>query len=145
MIPTHHLVWSRRSASPAPVSTSVSIFEPSRFAAHHPHSFAVAPVELAVRLIEMELLRRERAALWDDDLRLLAVEVGALDRAVVQVGNAHIGPVDMAASASTTMPSGRRQSVDDDLAVGAVRIHREDPATAHSRTNSRPSRAFAAR
>ena len=35
--------------------------------AHHAHPFAVAPVELAVLLIELDLLRRERAALRNDD------------------------------------------------------------------------------
>jgi hypothetical protein len=31
--------------------------------------------------------------LWNDDLSILAVDIGALDRAIVQVGNTHIGPI----------------------------------------------------
>src|SRR5262249_11884392 len=63
--------------------------------AHHAHALAVAPIELAAVLIEVDLLRRVRDALRDNDLAVAAVEVGALDRAVVEVGDAHIGPVDM--------------------------------------------------
>ena len=47
--------------------------------AHHAHAFAVAPIEFAVFLIEVDLLRRVRDALRDDDLAVAAVEVGALD------------------------------------------------------------------
>src|SRR5262249_35312115 len=64
--------------------------------AHHAHALAVAPIELAVRLIEMDLLRRERTAGRDDDPAIAAVEIGALDRAVVDAGDAHVGPIDMA-------------------------------------------------
>ena len=63
--------------------------------AHHAHPLAVAPIELAALLIEVDLLRRVRDALRDDDLAIPAVEVGALDRAVVEVGDAHVGPIDV--------------------------------------------------
>src|SRR5215467_14352696 len=63
--------------------------------AHDPHPLAVAPIEFAVLLIEMHLLGRERAAFGNDDLAILAVYIGALDGAVVQVGNTHVGPVDV--------------------------------------------------
>ena len=95
-MPTHHFVWSRRSASPSSGLDQRLDLRAVEIRAHHAHPFAIAPVELAVLLIEMELLRRERAALGDDDLAIPAVEVGALDRAVVPAGNAHVGPVDVA-------------------------------------------------
>src|SRR5262249_4945846 len=53
--------------------------------AHHAHALAVAPIKLTVLLIEMELLRRVGGALRDDDLAILAVEVSALDRAVIEI------------------------------------------------------------
>ena len=65
--------------------------------AHHPHPFAVAPVELAVLLIEVDLLWRERVARRNDDPAIPSVEIGALDGAIVCAGTgAHVGPVDMA-------------------------------------------------
>jgi len=39
--------------------------------AHHAHPFAIAPVELAVRLIELDLLRRVRATGGMMTVRLL--------------------------------------------------------------------------
>ena len=63
--------------------------------AHHAHALAVAPIELAALLIEVDLFRRVRDPLRNDDPTVLAVEVGALDRTVVQVGNTHVGPIDM--------------------------------------------------
>src|SRR5207237_4908195 len=35
--------------------------------AHHAHALAVAPIELARVLLEMDLFRRVRDALWNDD------------------------------------------------------------------------------
>src|SRR5262245_65053525 len=59
--------------------------------AHHAHALAVAPIELAVRLIEMDLLWCERTAGRDDDPAIASVEIGALDRAVVEeIGRAHV-------------------------------------------------------
>src|SRR6185295_17166918 len=53
--------------------------------AHHPHALAVAPIELAAVLLEVDLFWRVRDALRDDDPALPAVEIGALDRTVVEV------------------------------------------------------------
>ena len=96
VIPTHH----RGLIAPVLVATAGL---DQRFdlravevRAHHAHALAVAPIELSARLLEMDLLRREGDALRDDDLAIPAIEVGALDRAVVQVGDTHVGPVDMA-------------------------------------------------
>src|ERR1700689_2964099 len=63
-------------------------------AAHHTHALAIAPIELAAFLIENDLLRCMGDSLGDDDLAVLTVDVGALDRAVIQAGDTHVGPVD---------------------------------------------------
>ncbi|MEI9930165.1 MAG: hypothetical protein WDM89_06355 [Rhizomicrobium sp.] len=99
-------------------------------ATHHPHTFAVGPVESSVRLIQMKLLGRIGVALRHNLLAVLAVEIGPLDRAVVQVRHAHVGPVDMAAfgidcDAIRISASGR-----DDRFVFAIRVHRQDVAAA---------------
>src|SRR3954469_1418555 len=65
-------------------------------AAHDAHTLAVAPIELAAFLIEDDLLRRVGLSLCDDYLAVVAVDVGALDGSIIQVWDAHIGPVDMA-------------------------------------------------
>jgi len=64
----------------------------------------------------MELLRRERASGCNNESAIRSVEVGAFDRTVIQVGNAHIGPVDVTC-----------RDVDDD-AVGMDAIRRNDLA-----------------
>src|SRR5271167_2328343 len=63
-------------------------------AAHDAHTLTVAPIELAAFLIEDDLLRSVCLSLCDDRLAVLAVDVGALDRPVIQVWDAHVGPVD---------------------------------------------------
>jgi hypothetical protein len=55
--------------------------------AHHAHALAIAPVELAARLIEVKLFRRLGAAWRDDDLAIPSIEVDSLDRTVVERGN----------------------------------------------------------
>ncbi len=92
-------------------------------AAHHTHTLAVAPIELAALLIEDDLLRRVGDALCDDYLAVLAVDVGALDRAVVQARDAHIGPVDMASLNIDDDAVGQMAIRHDGLAAGTVRIH----------------------
>src|SRR6516225_1046976 len=91
--------------------------------AHHPHPFAIAPVKLTVLLIEMDLLRGERAALRNDDPAIASVDVGALDRTVVAAENAHVGPVDVTGFDIHGDAVGKTAIGDDGLAVGAVRIH----------------------
>src|SRR6516162_8543038 len=71
ILPCHHEVFNFRAIE---------------IAAHDAHSLSVAPVEFAILLIEMNLLGRERGALRNDDFSILAIDVGALDRPVVQVG-----------------------------------------------------------
>src|ERR1700704_1509746 len=65
-------------------------------ATHDAHALAVAPVELAALLIENDLLRGVGVSLRDNCLAVLSVDVGPLDGPVVQVWDAHVGPVDMA-------------------------------------------------
>src|SRR5690348_9649615 len=64
-------------------------------AAHDAHALTVAPIELAAFLIEDELFWSVSVPLCDDGLSVLAVEIGALDGSVIQVWDAHVGPVDM--------------------------------------------------
>src|SRR5207245_4708618 len=59
---------------------------------HHAHPLAIAPVEFAVVLVEMALLRRERVADRNDGRTVLPVEVGALDRAILAAGHTHVRP-----------------------------------------------------
>ena len=98
--------------------------------AHHAHALAVAPVEFAVLLIEVDLLRRVGDALRDDDLAIPAVEVGALDRAVVERGNAHVGPIDVTSLHIHDDAVGEAAILDDDLAVGTIGIHRVNAVAA---------------
>src|SRR5690349_4031784 len=93
--------------------------------AHDAHAFAIRPVQLAGRLLDVQLLGSEGRALGNDDLAIATIEVGPLDVAVVQVRDAHVGPVDVTCldvhgDAVRPVAAGH-----DDLAVGAVRIQRE--------------------
>src|SRR6202030_740378 len=95
-----------------------------KIAAHDAHTLAVALIELAAFLIEDDLLRSMGSSLRDDYLAVLAVDVGALDRPVIQVRDAHVGPVDMASLGIDDDAVGQMAIRHDGLAVGAVRIHR---------------------
>src|SRR5712664_3408931 len=92
-------------------------------AAHDAHPLAVAPIELAAFLIEDDLLRSVGLSLCDDCLAVLAVDAGALDRPVIQVWDAHVGPVDMARLGIDDDAVGQMAIRHDGLAVGTVRIH----------------------
>src|SRR5258706_8075858 len=92
-------------------------------ATHDAHALAVAPIELAAFLIEDDLLRSVGRSLCDDRLAVLAVDVGALDGPVVQVWDAHVGPVDMASLNVDDDAVGQVAIRHDGLAVGAVRTH----------------------
>src|SRR5882724_1950220 len=92
-------------------------------AAHDAHTLAVAPIELAAFLIEDDLLRSVGLSLCDDGPAVLAVDVGALDGPVIQVWDAHIGPVDMA-SLGIDDDAVRQMAIrHDGLTVGTIRIH----------------------
>src|SRR6516225_9748123 len=91
----------------------------------------------------MDLLGRVCDALRDDDSAVSAVDIGALDRAVVQIGNAHVGPVDMTGS-DIDRDAIREPAIgDNDLVVRAVRIHRVNSVATQFQENSRPERVTA--
>src|ERR1700693_32541 len=92
-------------------------------AAHDAHTLAVAPIELAAFLIEDNLFRSVGRSLCDDYLAVLAVEIGALDRSVIQVGGAHVGPVDMTGINIDDDAVGQMAIRHDGPTVGTVRIH----------------------
>src|SRR5258706_13079969 len=94
--------------------------------AHDTHPFAIRPIELAVLLIEMELLWREGAAAWNDRLAIVTVEVGALDGSVIQLENTHVGPVDVTRFNVHHDAIGEMAISYDDFFVGTVGIHGED-------------------
>src|SRR5262249_51139090 len=98
--------------------------------AHHAHALAVAPVELATVLIEVELFRCVGDALRDDDLGVLAVEVGALDRAVAEVGDTNVGPIDVTSLDIHADAVGIAAIGDDGRAVGTIGIHRVNAVAA---------------
>src|SRR5277367_2750957 len=112
--------------------------------AHDAHPLAVAPVQLAVLLIEMHLLWSVRAADRDDGPAIAAVEICALDRAVVgRDTEAHVGPVEMA-GLDVDRDAVRKTTVgDDDLPLGAVGPHRVDAAGAHLEDEQTADRGLA--
>ena len=66
-------------------------------AAHHAHAFAVAPVELAVLLIELDLLGREGGAWRHDHLAIAPSRSARSMEPSFDAGTgAHVGPVDVA-------------------------------------------------
>ena len=73
-------------------------FRPVKVCSHHPHAFPVRPVKLAAPLLQLELLRRERAARRNDGDHVLAIEIRPHDRAIIADGITHIGPVDVPSS-----------------------------------------------
>src|SRR5262249_47817408 len=58
------------------------------------------------------------------------VEVGALDRTVVERGHAHVGPIDVTGLDIHGDAVGQATIGDDGLAVGAIGIHRVNAASA---------------
>jgi hypothetical protein len=78
----------------------------------------------------MDLLRAEGAALGNDDPSVLPVYGAALDGTVVQIGHAHIGPIDVTRLRIDRDAVGVSAIGDDDLLVGAVGIHRMNAAAA---------------
>ena len=71
------------------------MLEPSRFARMTRMPFAIAPVKLAVLLIELQLLGSEGAARRNNVGDVASVKIRALDGAVIGAGVAHVGPVEV--------------------------------------------------
>jgi hypothetical protein len=69
-------------------------------------------------------------ALRDNDSTIPAVEIGPLDRAVVEVRDAHVGPIDMTGLRIHDDAVGEMAIGSDGLAVGAVGIHRVNAVAA---------------
>jgi hypothetical protein len=65
-----------------------------------------------------------RDALRDDDSAIPSVDVGALDRAVVEAGDTHIGPIDISGVRIHDYAVGEVAIGNDGLAVGSVGTHR---------------------
>ena len=97
---------------------------------HYAHALAVAPVQLSALLFELDLLGRERTALGDDRRSIPPIEVSSLDGAVVELGNPHIGPVEVSRRDIERDAVGVSALGDDHLAVGAVGIERDDTVVA---------------
>src|SRR6266404_8570337 len=63
--------------------------------AHDPHPFTIAPVQLPVLLIELQLLGSESVARTDNVGNVASVKIRALDGTVIGVGVAHVGPIEV--------------------------------------------------
>src|SRR5262249_31993494 len=85
----------------------------------------------AVRLIEVDLLRRKRATGWHDERAIPSIEIGTLDRTAVLVGrDAHVGPIDVAGRHIDDDAVRVRTIRCNDRAMRAVRIDGENaPST----------------
>jgi len=53
---------------------------------HHAHAFAVAPIEFAGALLQLQLFGRKRAARRNNGLYDLTIEIGSQNGAVVACG-----------------------------------------------------------
>jgi hypothetical protein len=76
----------------------------------------------------VELLRRKRIAFSNDGCAILTIEIHALDRTIVLVGNAHVGPVKVTRLKIDSYAVRSSAAVDDDFAVRAVGVYRNNPA-----------------
>src|SRR5260370_23756393 len=85
--------------------------------AHDSHPFTIGPIQLAGLLVEIDLLWRERATLGDKGSAIPSVDIRALDGTVVQVWNAHVGPVDIAGRDIDDDAIWMSAPSDDDLSV----------------------------
>src|ERR1700733_5024040 len=81
-------IWSRPGIALARIDEGLEV-RAIKVGAHHAHTFTVAPIELAVFLIELDLLWSERAAFGNNHLTILSVNVGPLDGAIVEIKNPH--------------------------------------------------------
>src|SRR6266853_5631788 len=91
--------------------------------AHDPHALAIAPVKLAVLLVELKLLGSEGGARGNNVGDVASVKIRTLDGAVVGGGVPHVGPVEVTCfdvhnDAVRKPPS----FAHNDLQIGAVRI-----------------------
>jgi len=98
-------------------------FRPVQVCPHYPHALPVGPVKLAAPLLQLELLRRERAARRNDGDHVLAIEIRPHDRAIIPGGITHIRPVDVPSGDIEHQAIGQPPAfVDDGLQIGAIRV-----------------------
>src|SRR5882724_3394248 len=76
----------------------------------------------------MELLRRECPAFANDGCAILTVEIGTLDRTVVLVRHAHVGPVNVSGFKIDDDAIRDSSTADNDFAIRAVGVSRMNPA-----------------
>ena len=104
---------------------------PSRPGLPASHAFPVRPVKLPAPLLQLELLRRERAARRNDGDHVLAIEILPHDRAIIPLGITHIGPVDVPSGDIEHQTIGQPPAFDDDgLQIGAIWVCGESAAGA---------------
>ena len=87
------------------------------------------PLQLADFLIEVELFRCVGDAFWDEGPSVLSV-VRSLDRAVVEVRDAHVGPINMTGIRIYDNAVGEMAISGDDLAIRAIGVHRVNSVAA---------------
>src|SRR2546423_11883827 len=92
----------------------------------------------------MELFRCKRLAFANDGYAILTVEIGALDRTVVLVRHAHIGPVNVSGFNIDDDAIRDSSSANNDFPVGPVGVSRMNPAAACFEIKQSASRCFAA-
>src|SRR6201999_2510950 len=66
--------------------------------AHDPHALTVRPIKLAVRFIDLQLLRGERATRGNDGDQVAPIKIGAQDGTVIGFEITHVGPIQMTGS-----------------------------------------------
>jgi len=82
--------------------------------------------------------------LRNNDPAVPAVEVGTLNRAVVEVGDTHVGPIDMSRLRIHDDAVGQMAIGDDGLFVGPVRIHRVDSVGVYFENEQAATRSLGA-
>src|SRR5437879_4899290 len=93
---------------------------------------AVGPINEAVLQIELEidLLRSERFTLSDDGCTILAVEISTLDRTIVPIRNAHVGPVNLSGLNIDDDAIRDSSTADNHFSFRSIGVSRMNPATA---------------
>src|SRR5205807_5867154 len=78
----------------------------------------------------MELLRCKRLAFANDGYAILTVEIDALDRTVVLVRHAHIGPVNVSGFKIDDDAIRDSGSANNDFSIRPIGVSRMNPAAA---------------
>src|ERR1700688_3693225 len=100
---------------------------------HDSHAFTIAPVKLAVLLIELQLLRGESTSRRNNVRNVASVKIRALDGTVIGTGVAHVGPIEVTCFDVDNDAVGNPPSLThDDLEVGAIGIRGKHFAAART-------------